>query len=302
MDDPDAPRQVGAQPRVDELAAHSRNAWDGLRDISIGYPANHFAFQQVLTVLAEEGARSLLEVGVGHGNAIPVFAGAGLDMAGMEIDDTLVAKSRDRAAQFGLDPAAIAWGDIEDATTYPALRVRAPFDALVAMGVLPHVHHERAALVNMRALIRPGGLVFVECRNSLFSLITFNRYTYEFLMDELLTDIPRDVRAAVDAYVRPRLAMELPPASGGGHHSRFHNPLTVPSAFTDAGFEDIVIRPFHYHAGMPVLESSLGQAFRDGSVALENEPSGWRGLFLCSAFLVQARRPGSATDLGSDHG
>jgi hypothetical protein len=24
---------------------------------------------------------------------------------------------------------------------------------------------------------------------------------------------------------------------------------------------------------------------------LENEPSGWRGLLLCSAFVVQAQRP-----------
>lgn len=269
----------------------ARAAWDGLGDATVGYPANHFAFQQMLNVLTEEGAGSVLEVGIGHGNAIPLLAEAGLEVSGVEIDDTLVAKSRDRMVAEGLDPERVVWGDIQDSTTYPAIRRAAPFDALIAMGVLPHVRYEKAALENMRALVRPGGLVFVECRNSLFSLITFNRYTHEFLMDDLLHDAPADVREAVDAYIRPRLEMERPPRPSSGHESHFHNPLVVPRVFREAGFEDIVIRPFHYHAGMPVLEKELGQAFRDASVALENEPSGWRGLFLCSAYVVQARRP-----------
>lgn len=145
----------------------------------------------------------------------------------------------------------------------------------------------------MRSLLRPGGTVFVECRNSLFSLFTFNRYTADFVLDELLPDASDPVRDAVREFLEPRLRMDLPPASVG--HATYHNPLVVPRLFREAGFTDIVIRPFHYHAAPPVLESELGQEFRDGSLALENEPSGWRGLFLCSAFLVQATRPTPAT-------
>lgn len=277
----------------DPASQHARSAWDGLADASVGYPANHFAFQQMLNVLAEEGATRVIEVGIGHGNAIPLLAGAGLEVCGLEINDELAATSQARIVEWGGDAADVVWGDIQDATTYPTLRRSANFDALIAMGVLPHVRHEKAALENMRALVRPGGLVFVECRNSLFSLITFNRYTYEFLMDDLLHDSPAQVRAAVDAYIRPRLEMDRPPKPSSGHESTFHNPLVVPRVFAEAGFEDIVIRPFHYHAGMPLLEKELGQVFRDGSVAMENEPSGWRGLFLCSAYVVQARRPES---------
>ena len=282
-------------------ASHARGAWDRLADTDAGYPANHFAFQQMLNVLAEEGAERVLEVGIGHGFAIPVLAGAGLQVAGLEINDLLVEKSRSRMTELGLDAQSVWWGDIQDSTTYPAIRRDAPFDALIAMGVLPHVRYEKAALENMRALVRPGGLVFVECRNSLFSLITFNRYTHEFLMDDLLHDAPEEVRQAVDAYIRPRLEMDRPPVSS--HSSTFHNPLTIPDVFRAAGFEDVVIRPFHYHAGMPILEAQLGQVFRDGSIALENEPSGWRGLFLCSAYVVQARRPMAPSQAGQvNHG
>lgn len=267
----------------------ARRSYDMLADPSIGYPANHFALQQVLNVLQEKGLRRLLEVGIGHGNAIPVLSAAGIELSGIEKDDVLVATSRERIVEFGRPADSVVWGDIDDATTYPSIRRSADFDALLALGVLPHVRHEKAALENLRALLRPGGVAFIECRNSLFSLFTFNRYTADFIVDDLLGDATEQVRTAVREFVEPRLRMDLPPTSVG--HARYHNPLEVPRLFVDAGFTDIVIRPFHYHAAPPVLESELGQQFRDGSIALENEPSGWRGLFLCSAFLVQATRP-----------
>lgn len=274
---------------ADAAATQARTEYDTLADPAIGYPANHFALQQVLNVLQENGLTRVLEVGIGHGNAIPVLAGAGLEVTGLEIRDDLVAASRARMVEHGRPAEAVIWGDIEDAASYPALRRQADFDALLALGVLPHAHQERAMLANMRALLRPGGRAFVECRNSLFSLVTFNRYTADFILDSLLVDAPEDVKAAVRTFLEPRLRMDLPPASVG--HALYHNPLEVPRLFAEAGFVDIVIRPFHYHVAPPVLEAELGQAFRDGSIALENEPSGWRGLFLCSAFLVEASRP-----------
>lgn len=279
--------------RVQAAAAHARAEYDALADTASGYPANHFAFQQMLNVLLEEGAHRVLEVGIGHGNAIPLLAGAGLEVTGLEIDDALVEKSRGRIVEAGRATTDVHWGDIEDAASFTPLRAKAGFDALIAMGVLPHVRHERTALENMRSLVRPGGLIFVECRNQLFSLVTFNRYTHEFILDELLHDAPAAMREAVDEFLRPRLLMDRPPMPAPGAHAPlFHNPLTVPALFAEAGFEDIRIRPFHYHAGMPALEAELPREFRDGSIAMENEPSGWRGLFLCSAYVVQARRPG----------
>lgn len=273
-------------------ASPERQEYDTLADPALpgGYPANHFAFQQMLNVLAEEGSRSVLEVGMGNGNAIPLLAAAGHELAGLEIQDALVETCRGRMSEFGQDPDAVVWGDISDSASYVTLRRRAPFDALIAMGVLPHVHQERATLENMRALVKPGGLVFVECRNSLFSLVTFNRYTYEFLMDELFAETSGPLRESLDAFLRERLAVDVPPPPSG-HAPRYHNPLTVPSLFADAGFTDILIRPFHYHATPPMLERTDAQAFRVQSIALENEPSDWRGLFLCSAYVVQARRP-----------
>jgi hypothetical protein len=41
---------------------------------------------------------------------------------------------------------------------------------------------------------------------------------------------------------------------------------------------------------MPVVEGVVPQSYRHDSVALEDDASGWKGLFLASAFLLHARR------------
>ena len=190
-----------------------------------------------------------------------------------------------------LKSGCVAWGDIEDSLSLSRFDSVGGFDALLAMGVLPHVEHEIVALENMRHLLKPGGTVFVECRNKLFSLFTFNRFTYEFILDDLLAGVTGEVRDQAAEFLATRVDMNMPPLPSSGHEAKYHNPLTIEDSFLDAGFTDIEIMPFHYHAAMPRFEKPLGAAFRAQSIALENEPSGWRGLFLCSAFVVRAQRP-----------
>jgi hypothetical protein len=190
----------------------------------------------------------------------------------------------------GLPSERASWADIEDSVSLSNARRSGPYDSLLAMGVLPHVGHERVALENMYSLVKPGGSVFVECRNKLFSLVTFNRFTYEFIMDDLLGDVHGEVRDAASEFLKTRVDVDVP-AKPSGHEAKYHNPLNIHEMFEDAGFVDIRVRPFHYHAAMPRFEKELGAAFRAESIALENEPSDWKGLFLCSAFVVEAHRP-----------
>lgn len=260
-------------------------------DLDGGYPANHFAFRQVLNVLHDEDARTLVEVGVGQGRAIGIYSAAGIDIYGFDNNPEMVDASAAVMAEAGLPADRISWGDIEDSVSLSGIRRQGPFDSLLAMGVLPHVDHERAALENMRQLVKPGGSIFIECRNKLFSLVTFNRFTYEFIMDDLLAGVSGEVKDAAGDFLKTRVDVDMPPKPSG-HEAKYHNPLTVDELFYDAGFVDVRIRPFHYHAAMPRFEKELGAAFRAESIALENDPSDWRGLFLCSAFVVEAHRPG----------
>jgi 2-polyprenyl-3-methyl-5-hydroxy-6-metoxy-1,4-benzoquinol methylase len=213
-----------------------------------------------------------------------------MDFFGIDNKPEMVAKSKMEMQKYGLSDDHVAWGDIEDSISLSPIRNSGQFDGLVAMGVLPHVTHEVAVLRNMWHLVKPGGTIFVECRNKLFSLVTFNRFTYEFILDDLLMGVDPAVRDATAEFLKTRLDTDIPPTSTG-HPAKQHNPLEIEKVFVDAGFENISVIPFHYHAAVPRLEKQLGASFRTESIKLENEPSGWRGLFLCSAFIVEARRP-----------
>jgi len=275
---------------------------DGLRDTSMPYPANYYRLQLLLNSFIDNNVRRVIEVGVGEGTPLATLARAGMEVAGFDISESMVELSKKSMTAIGQDPDRIIWGDIEDPNSYSPLLRDGQYDALMAMGVMPHVRNDEQSLINMRTMLRPGGLAFIEFRNKLFSMFTFNRYTYEFIMDDLLGDVPAGVRDTVGSFLTERLDMDRPPVRDTlpndptkiGYDailSKFHNPFLVQEQFAQLGFEDIELLWYHYHPAMPQLAERNPAAFRDAALALEHEPSGWRGLFLCSAFVIQARKP-----------
>ena len=262
------------------------------------YPSNYFRLQILLNAFLSKGLKRVVEVGVGEGTPLATLASAGIDVWGFDIAQKMVEQSKTRMSDIGRDPDHIFWGDIQDPVTYVHCLREGAFDGLMAMGVMPHVENDDQVIRNMATLVREGGSVFIEFRNKLFSLFTFNRYTYEFIMDDLLGDVDESVREVVSAAIKPRLAMDVPPlrdkvegADAAGYDailSKFHNPLEVPELFTKNGFSDVKLHWYHYHPAPPMLENQMPEQFRRAGIRLEHEPSGWRGLFLCSAFVVEA--------------
>jgi len=262
-----------------------------LADLSIGYPANHFAWDIVKEAARRTNATSLVEVGVGSGNGVAHVLAEGMTFAGLDVDAGAVEATRHVLTALGAESDAVICADIEDTAALDALPGRGTFDLLVALGILPHSRDESRALLNMASVVRPGGQVFIECRNSLFSLVTFNRFTRDLIIDSMLEGVSPSTCDVVSEFLDPRLDLNRPPLPSSGHDAMYHNPFEVTKTFHELGFTDIEIVPFHYHAGMPALESLDPQRFRDESLAMEHEQSGWKGLFLCSAFLVAAVTP-----------
>ena len=170
------------------------------------------------------------------------------------------------------------------------------FDAVIAAGVLPHVKNDALFLQNLKMIVRPGGKVLIEFRNKLFSLFTMNRYTKEFILEDLLRDVSPGVKDAVAVELNKRLAIEIPPVrttnekgEGPGFDSilaKFHNPFELTDTFARNGYSDLKIHWYHYHAALPMLEQNIGAPFRSESIGLEHEGS-WRGYFLCSAGVME---------------
>lgn len=281
---------------------HQQYERDGVRDLSRGYPANFFRLQLLLNSFVTNDVKRVIEVGVGEGTPLATIAKAGIQVAGFDVSEAMVERSRERMVEIGQNPADIIWGDIEDPTSYVELLAGGRYDAMMAMGVMPHVRNDEQVLRNMASLLNPGGLVFIEFRNKLFSLFTFNRYTYEFIMDDLLADVSDRMKNIVGENLKTKLEMDKPPVRETHHEdenavgydailSKFHNPFEVLDQFDQLGFEDAELLWYHYHPAMPWLADIDPAEFREEQIKLEHETSGWRGLFLCSAFVVQARTP-----------
>jgi 2-polyprenyl-3-methyl-5-hydroxy-6-metoxy-1,4-benzoquinol methylase len=276
-------------------------ARDNLYDTKLVYPANYFRLQLLINSFVENKVKNVIEVGVGEGTPLITLAKAGIEVSGFDISEEMVKKSRKILGDSLLANEKIIWGDIEDPLTYASLLKDGQFDGLVAMGVMPHVKNDIQVIRNMKNLVKPGGKVFIEFRNKIFSLFSFNRYTYEFIINDLLSDVSPDLKEIVAADLMSRFEMDKPTPRLKSENdenvvgydsilSKFHNPFEIEELFRSEGFTDTKILWYHYHPAPPFLESKNSELYRAESIKLENEPSGWKGYFLCSAFVLEATK------------
>jgi SAM-dependent methyltransferase len=271
------------------------------------YPPIH---QHILReLIAQSGARSLLDAGCGPASMLRGFADLGLDLFGFDLTPEMVVEARRVMTGLGVPAAHIWQGSVAEPRAYlppegPAPR---PYDAAICIGVLPHLPEalEPAVFANLRDYVRPGGLVAVEARNELFALFTLNRYSREFFRSALIGEAALDESAgeervalkealsSIDALFRT----DLPPIRKGyagepGYDevlSRGHNPLTLRERFAAAGFAKVRTLFYHYHALPPMLERQVPRLFRRASLAMER-PDDWRGHFMASAFILTGIR------------
>lgn len=292
-------KSVSAHYDASAAGYHLQYQKELLSDVSRDYPANYFRLQLVLNSCVEKNAKRIIEVGVGEGTPLLTMAKAGMEVAGFDISAEMVKKSKTTLSSNGLNPDNIIWGDIQDPLSYASLVGNGQYDALLAMGVMPHIRNDAESLTNMKALVKPGGSVFIEFRNKLFSLFTFNRYTYEFILDDLLAGVSPEIKNLVAADLKKRLQMDKPSAriqhdedhAAPGYDailSKFHNPFEVADLFRKSGFCDVKFLWYHYHPAMPYLSEANQALFRDEALKLEHDSISWRGFFLCSAFVIEA--------------
>ncbi len=260
------------------------------------YPANLFRLQLVQRLLTEFGSTSVYELGVGDASPLSTIGATGIRVAGNDISPEMVKVAQTNMQARGLDAAAISWLDAQDATALQTEReLRGEFDSVMALGVIPHVADDVAFVQGMDSFLRPGGQLILQFRNSMFSMFTFNRLTKEFILDELLVNVPDSMRNAVARDLDNRLAVDKPPVrtrpTGDGYDeilSRFHNPFELAEVVKAQGFSDLKFHWYNYHPAYPMLADQFDpREYREAQVALEHEGS-WRGMFLCSAGVIEA--------------
>jgi 2-polyprenyl-3-methyl-5-hydroxy-6-metoxy-1,4-benzoquinol methylase len=251
--------------------------------------------------LLERGVKTLLDAGCGPASFLRDIAEDGMELYGFDLTPEMITECRRVMCKRGF-PAQNFW---EGSVTNPADYKKGlrSYDAAVCVGVLPHIPAPADEVVfgNLRSAVRTGGTVMVEARNQLFALFTMNRYSHDLIVNEMVR--PAD---AVNSFVsgtesldgiieemKKFYRMDLPPVRKGkgkepGYDevlSRTHNPIVVKDRFAAAGFANVKVLFYHYHALPPMFQKSAPEFFRAQSLAMEN-PNDWRGYFMASAFIL----------------
>lgn len=259
------------------------------------YPANFIRLQMLVERIKASGIRSLYDIGAGEGTPMKYFHNMGLKVAGCDMSPSMVKAALDTLTPLGLSDDTVIQADIEDITSLSTHIQQGPYDAAIALGVLPHIIDEDLFFKNLKKLVKKKGKIFVEFRNKLFSLFTFNQHTRDFIIDDLLVDVSDRVRSVVDKDLIKRLEIgedgtnnrhECAP-SFSKNQARFHNPLELIVKLRSYGFQDIRLNWYHYHPAPPILKDQIQDIFKEEALRLEKQSDDWRGFFLCSAGVIE---------------
>lgn len=297
---------------TESIVKHCYSTWstsyyDDYYGDKAAYPPIHRDLMKSL--LEKEAPGNLLDAGCGPASFLRDMLDTNIDLFGFDLTPEMVTEGK-RIFEAANLPSERVWeGSVLEPAAFvaPTGEASGGFDSAVCVGVLPHIPAECDVQVieNLRSAVKPGGLVILEARNQLFSLFTANRYSYEFMTDELIQAEPlnadangasSDLMAALEE-LKQQYRMDLPPIRRGKEDepgydevlSRTHNPLQLKQQFSEAGFTDVETLFYHFHCLPPMFEAKFPEYFRRQSLAMEN-PNDWRGHFMASAFLVVGRR------------
>jgi len=268
--------------------------------ITDNYSADRFRLNIIIKRFKEEDiSGKIIDFGVGDGVAAKtIYESANIDTWACDISSEMIKICKNNFELSGMNSNQIMNIDVADNTQFKEIKSVAPFNAAICLGVMPHVPDVKVALKNISSLLSNKGRAFISFRNSLFSMFTMNKFTHDFIINDLLSDTNNDIKKMVSDDLKSRMEMDKPKprvlgdAGARGYDTipaKFHNPLEAEKLFQECGFKNIKIHFYHYHAGYPLLETdnNTRKLLRQASINLEGS-NNWQGNFLCSAYLVEA--------------
>jgi len=258
-----------------------------------GYPGNQKRLAIMQSLVKKHNPARILYVGCGA--CIPMVSlirDFGCYIAGIDFSEKMIQRGRQILEDNDLDPESIQLGDIEDYDSLP----EGFFDIIIAPGVFTHLGNEDNAFRNINRKLKIGGALAIEFRNDLFSLFSFNRFSYDFYLHTLLhvSDLPKKLKKKANFFFKDKFGVSrdetiLPKSTHmkNGYINKFHNPLIIKETFDKFGCRWIGNYFYHFHALPPEFEKYNTELYNNLSIALE-DPLDWKGNFMASAFVSEA--------------
>ena len=262
-------------------------------------------------VIKSYSPATLLDAGCGPASFLREIFDQPVELFGFDLTPEMVNEGKRIMAASGRKAEHLWTGSVLEQQDFqnPARSSPASYDGTVCMGVLPHISPDAdlPVLKNLHAALKTGGFAIVEARNQLFSLFTMNRYSYEFMQEQLVR--PEQLRKKLNTdqnaefsqcleEMKAQFRMDLPPIRKGKKEepgydevlSRTHNPFVLREQFAKVGFKNIRTLFYHFHALPPMFGQKSKSFFLKESIAMESDPEDWRGHFMASAFLLLGER------------
>jgi len=264
-----------------------------------GYPFTMIRINRITDYLNRHKVRrrSVLDVGCGIGIPSVRLADPAADVVGFDVSDELIEWADKHAAHHApgfRGRAKFHVGSAVDSKAYPT----GLFDLVMALGVLQHIDRDREMLALMRERLADDGLLIVSLRNPLFGFTTFNRPSLELYREVFADVLQTDKGKILEKFLASNLATDQPPERHGDASNPglgdivycYHNPLTLDALFGDVGLKAVELEFYRHHALPPLLQPQAPEEFDRLSQMLDARPNDWRSWFLCSTYIVYARR------------
>jgi predicted ATP-grasp superfamily ATP-dependent carboligase/SAM-dependent methyltransferase len=149
------------------VRAHFAGAADYWRDVyradrllPLIYRDREATALELVERLAPHGGAHILEIGCGAGHAAVALARLGHGVDAIDVAPEMIAQARRAAVDAGATQVVARVGDVHS-LDFPA----AEFDLVLALGVLPWLHSDRAGLAEMARVLKPGGHVILTADN-----------------------------------------------------------------------------------------------------------------------------------------
>lgn len=246
-------------------------------------------------ILPSLGARKLriLDYGCGGGHLLVALAKHGHDVLGIEPGSKLQEFASEKLQQLGLPGDSVKLGGLDALQKIESHSL----DMVVAMGVFQYLSESEyaTALTEMNRVLKHDGHLVCTFQNSLFDLFTFNKFTVDFLEQQIfspLAPLGLKVDAAVEQVktlmVNPDLPKHSETRARDNIFVRLTNPLTLPEELQQFGFS-IQKRHFYaFHAVPPLISKAVGADKVSELLEIEHSED-WQGHFTGSAFLVHCK-------------
>lgn len=278
---------------------YDQEAGDYIKQYQEGYdqyPANLIRIKFIIERLKKNSIKTILDAGCGTCGPMIKLLKEGFDVKGFDFSKDMVEEGKKELEKAGYNPELIHVADLEGGSGLS----NGKCDAMLALGVFPHIIDEKKALLNMGNMLNPDGLVFIEFRNDLFSAYTLNKYSLDFFLNRAidLNSFPREIRDEVIDFYSERLKIDKPIEEKSGKLryedilAKFRNPLSIgKELFEPCNLPITDIHFYHYHALPPIFENKYPKLFREISLKMER-PDDWRGYLMASAYVIEAKKKG----------